>query len=195
MELASIRYVLALIWLLALPVFLFWIGLHPFVRFWRRMGLAATYLLLLAGCAAVSLLLFAWRDALLAVEFGTHPALWAATAVLYLAAAAVEVQARRHLRPRILVGVPELKGEAGPTDLLDQGIYARIRHPRYVGITLGYLSSACLANYLFLWAAVPVLLLAIHTIVLMEERELVLRFGDAYVEYMRAVPRYLPRLG
>lgn len=191
----QVRYVFALIWLLAFPYLLFWIGVHPFVRFWRRMGLAATYTILMGAGTALAVLAWAWRDAILAREFGTHPALWAAAAVTYAGAAWFEVRARRHLKARTLVGVPELKGESGDDRLLTEGIYARVRHPRYVGATLGYASSAFLANYLFLWAAAPLFLLILHTIVLLEERELVARFGDAYVAYMSRVPRYLPRTG
>jgi len=48
---------------------------------------------------------------------------------------------------------------------------------------------------LFLWAALPVLVFLLHTVVLLEERELEERFGDAWREYAARVPRYLPRLG
>ncbi|MDP2956303.1 MAG: methyltransferase [Longimicrobiales bacterium] len=190
----SARYVFALLWLISFPILLFWIALHPFVAFWRRMGLAATYTMLLTGCAAVSAILFGLRGPLLAVEFGTGPVFWGLAAVTFAASLAVEIPARKHLRPPILVGVPELRGEGSREALLTTGIYAKIRHPRYVGATLGYVASAFLANYLFLYAALPVLLLLLHTIVLLEERELLGRFGDPYRAYMERVPRYVPRL-
>ena len=188
------RYGFALLWLVAFPVLLFWIALHPFVAFWRRMGLAATYTILVAGCVTVGALLFTLRGPLLAVEFGTGPVLWALTALTYAASVAVEMQARRHLGMATLVGVPELKAAGAPGELLTQGIYGRVRHPRYAGATLGYVASAFLANYLFLWAALPAFLLLLHTVVLLEERELEDRFGDAWRAYAARVPRYLPRL-
>lgn len=189
----QVRYVFALLWLLSFPVLFLWIAVHPFVAFWRRMGLAATYTILLAGVAALSALLFAVRAPLLAIEFGTGPVLWALAAASYALSLAVETRARKHLKAHILVGVPELRGEADADALLTVGIYARVRHPRYVGATLGYLASAFLANYLLLWAALPVFLLLMHTVVLLEERELEERFGDAWRAYAARVPRYLPR--
>ncbi|GMV07867.1 MAG: hypothetical protein AMXMBFR53_41420 [Gemmatimonadota bacterium] len=190
----SVRYVFALIWLVAFPILLFWLALHPFVAFWRRMGVAATYATLVAGIVAGSALLYTLRGPLLSIEFGTGPVMWALTALAYAASIAVESQARKHLGIATLVGVPEVRGDARSETLLTQGIYARMRHPRYVGATLGYVASAFLANYLFLYAALPVFLFLVHTVVLLEERELLDRFGDDYRAYMDRVPRYLPRL-
>ena len=190
----QVRWVFAVLWLVSFPVLLFWVVLHSFVGFWRRMGATVTYVVLLAGCVGLGAVLFAWRGRILAVEFGVHPVLVGLAAVLTGISAAVDVRARRHLKARTLVGLPELRGESDPEALLDDGIYGRIRHPRYVGAALGYVASACLANYLFLWGAAPLFLLLVHTIVLLEERELVARFGAAYADYMARVPRYLPRL-
>jgi protein-S-isoprenylcysteine O-methyltransferase Ste14 len=94
---------------------------------------------------------------------------------------------------RILMGMPELAGEGGPGRLLCEGIYARIRHPRYIEIGLALLFDAMFTNFLASWvilaAGVPVLLAIIH----IEERELRDRFGEEYVRYCERVPRFLPR--
>lgn len=174
---------------------LFWIALHALVAFWRRMGMAATYVVLLSGVAGAGVILFTLRRPLLAVEFGTGPVLWALAALAWAGALAFETRARKHLRIATLVGVPELRGDAAPDALLTDGIYGRVRHPRYLGAALGYVASAFLANYLLLYAALPAFLLLLHTVVLLEEKELTERFGETYREYARRVPRYLPRLG
>jgi protein-S-isoprenylcysteine O-methyltransferase Ste14 len=64
---------------------------------------------------------------------------------------------------------------------------------RYVGAALGYLASVFFANYLILYAALPVFLVLLHLIVVLEERELEERFGEEYRVYRASVPRYLPR--
>jgi protein-S-isoprenylcysteine O-methyltransferase Ste14 len=192
----QVRHVFALLWLVSLlPLLLFWIALHPFVAFWRRMGLGATYTILVAGAIGMGAILFALRRPLLAVEFGTGPLLWALTAAAYAVSVAFESQARRHLGMGTLVGVPELRGTSAPEALLTEGIYGKVRHPRYAGAVFGYVASAFFANYLFLWAALPAFLLLLHTVVLLEERELEERFGDAWRAYAARVPRYVPRLG
>jgi len=176
------------------PILLFWVALHRFVAFWRRMGLTTTYAILVAGMVGGGVVLFSLRKPLLAVEFGTAPVLWAPAALAYATAVALEVRAR-HLRLATFAGVSELRGDRAPASLLTDGIYGRVRHPRYVASMLGYLASAFLANYLFLYAAAPVYLLVLHTVVLLEERELEERFGEAYRGYADRVPRYLPRFG
>ena len=191
----QVRYVFALLWLVSFPVLLFWVALHPFVAFWRRMGLAATYTILGAGCIGLAVMLFSVRRPLLAVELGTGPLLWTLTAATYVASLAFETRARKLLRMSTLVGVPELRGASAPDALLTEGIYGKVRHPRYVGATLGYVASAFFANYLFLWIALPVFLLLLHTVVLLEERELEERFGAAWRDYAARVPRYVPRVG
>jgi len=192
----QVRYGFALLWLISLlPLLLFWIALHPFVAFWRRMGLAATYTILGAGCVGLGAILFALRGPLLAVELGTGPLLWALTVAAYAVSVAFESQARRHLRMGTLMGVPELRGASEPEALLTGGIYAKVRHPRYVGAVFGYVASAFFANYLFLWAALPAFLLLLHTVVLLEEHELAERFGDVWRDYAARVPRYVPGLG
>jgi protein-S-isoprenylcysteine O-methyltransferase Ste14 len=77
--------------------------------------------------------------------------------------------------------------------LLTQGIYSRIRHPRYVETVLWVLGYALFTNYLALYLTFLFLLLIIHVIVLLEEKELKERFGPAYEEYCRRVPRYIPK--
>ena len=142
---------------------------------------------------SVSVVLFRFRGPLLAVEYGTHPTLWFLAAASYGLAVSIELRCRKHLSVSTLVGVPELRGAASEQALLTEGIYGQMRHPRYVGATLGYVASMFFANYLFLYAALPVLLLLIHIIVVLEERELVERFGDEYRTYKAKVPRYVPR--
>jgi protein-S-isoprenylcysteine O-methyltransferase Ste14 len=79
--------------------------------------------------------------------------------------------------------------------LLTDGIYARMRHPRYVEVVLGTLVYCLIANYvgayIVLGASVPVL----YVVALLEERELRRRFGAAYEAYARRVPRFVPRPG
>jgi protein-S-isoprenylcysteine O-methyltransferase Ste14 len=56
------------------------------------------------------------------------------------------------------------------------------------------LGSALIANYLVLYLVVALLLPGIYVIVRLEEKELRDRFGLAYDEYSRRVPRFLLRI-
>lgn len=102
------------------------------------------------------------------------------------------LQRRRRLTFPVLAGWSELSRDK-PGVLLTDGIYGRMRHPRYVEVVLGTLVYCLIANYagayIVLAAAVPVL----YAVVLLEERELRQRFGAAYTAYARRVPRFFPR--
>lgn len=110
------------------------------------------------------------------------------------AAAHVSRKRRKFLTASILAGVPEVRMDEGKRgELLDQGPYAVIRHPRYVEIVLATLGYAAVSNYTGSWVVAAFAFPLLHLVVLLEERELRDRFGDAYREYCGRVPRYIPR--
>ena len=82
--------------------------------------------------------------------------------------------------------------ERTPRYLLIQGPYAFVRNPMYLAeliLWLGwasfYGSVAVLAAFVLFWAVLT------FGVVPGEERALEARFGAAYLEYTRAVPRWL----
>jgi protein-S-isoprenylcysteine O-methyltransferase Ste14 len=77
--------------------------------------------------------------------------------------------------------------------LVVTGPYRFVRHPFYVAVALAMLGNALAAANWFLLGggALVFVLLAIRTRI--EEAELVARFGDAYLAYMRRTPRFLPK--
>jgi protein-S-isoprenylcysteine O-methyltransferase Ste14 len=185
-------YWLAVLTLLTLPgALLFWYLIHPFAATWRRLGRLPAYTIILALWTLLAYVLWLVREPLLRVRYGFNPWLAALAVVLYAIAVYIEIRCRRHLKFHILAGGPELSRD-DPGKLLDQGIYSRIRHPRYMSLMFGMTAAALFMNYqvvyLMLLACVPL----VYGIVLIEERELKQRFGDAYVEYSRQVPRFIP---
>jgi protein-S-isoprenylcysteine O-methyltransferase Ste14 len=102
-------------------------------------------------------------------------------------------QILHHMSILTILGLPELAPDKCPQQLITTGIYATIRHPRYVQIYLGFLGSALIANYLALYLIVALWLPGIYVIVLLEEKELRDRFDAAYDDYCRRVPRFIPR--
>lgn len=72
------------------------------------------------------------------------------------------------------------------------GIYEKIRHPQAWEAMLWFsfalwLNSPFLVLYSFLW------LLVEYLMVVAEERDLVIRFGQAYVDYRQRTPAFIPR--
>jgi protein-S-isoprenylcysteine O-methyltransferase Ste14 len=192
----SVRYLLALVMITTFPPAVGWWYLtHPLVGFWRRVGRPFFYTVLAVSSIAVIAGMYAIREPLLAVEYGTNKALWPLAVLIYGVSVFIEVRCRKHLKLKILVGVPELAPDGRGGELITQGIYGRIRHPRYMAVWLGTVAVALFANYLAVYVLALVLVPALYLVVVLEERELRERFGEDYVTYSQRVPRFIPWRG
>lgn len=171
-----------------LPIPIYWLVIHPFNSFWKTRVRAAFWF---AGLVAwisglVAFLLF--RHSLLAA---TPPHGMAIAAGFVLIAVEIYLLARveRELGSRRLIGHAELTGTG---ELHTGGLYAHVRHPRYSGMFCAVAGAALLCGTRLLWAVLAIwslfALLAIH----MEEREMAVRFGEAYAAYRKRVPAFLP---
>ena len=190
----EIRYYMALFMLISTPqALIYWLIIHPFVDLWRRVGKGMTYTVLIVMYVACGYLLWSVRGPLLAVEYGTNQWLWLPAIAFYVAAVWIQVRIKKLLTFKIMAGVPELDRSGKGGKLLDTGLYARIRHPRYLAVTLGTVAWALFANYLAVYVFVPLLVIGLVAIAWFEERELVERFGEEYVQYRRSVPMIIPR--
>ena len=75
-----------------------------------------------------------------------------------------------------------------PRTLVAEGIYARLRHPRYVELLIALIGYALIANYLASYFVVALWIPAIcGLIVFLEEEELRDHFGKVYEDYCRRV--------
>ncbi|MBW1852267.1 MAG: isoprenylcysteine carboxylmethyltransferase family protein [Deltaproteobacteria bacterium] len=82
-----------------------------------------------------------------------------------------------------------------PAKLVIAGPYRYVRNPMISGAILILLGEAVLFNSwpLFLWTIVFLVGKMLY-LPLIEEKELKLRFGEPYLEYMTHVPRWVPQL-
>ncbi|MCG8468201.1 MAG: isoprenylcysteine carboxylmethyltransferase family protein [Gemmatimonadetes bacterium] len=192
----AVRYWLALLALLMVPqAILYWFIVHPFISTWRRLGKGPTYALLTLMYVGCGYLLWRARGPLLATEYGTNPWLWGPAALLYIGANAIQMMIRKQLRFSVLAGSPELEAGGKGGELLETGVYARVRHPRYIAVVLGVAAWALFTNYLAIYALVPALIMGLAGVAWFEERELLERFGEPYADYRARVPMLFPRLG
>ncbi|MFQ5928018.1 MAG: methyltransferase family protein, partial [Terriglobia bacterium] len=190
----NIKYYLALVIVTTWPpALIFWFVIHPFIAFWRKLGATLTYTILISFMLVSAAGLFLIRDALLAVHYPTNYFLLALAVVLYGTACVIYFQRKKHLTFRILTGLPELDSKKHEPKLLTQGIFARTRNPRYLEVLLGLLSLAFVTNYLALYLLFLLSLIAIYFIVLLEEKELRVRFGKEFEDYCQRVPRFIPK--
>jgi protein-S-isoprenylcysteine O-methyltransferase Ste14 len=81
-----------------------------------------------------------------------------------------------------------------PKELVVTGFYRYVRNPIYIGVMLIFLAHFLWFGYWKLLLYAVLSLLGVHFfIVLYEEPALKRRFGAAYEEYLKRVPRWIPR--
>ena len=184
--------VASFVWIGLPPAVGYWFMLHPFIDFWRRRGKTLTFSVLTLAFVGMMVALNLMRDTVLAREFGTHWTLWVTAAASYAFSINIEVRCRKYLKFSTLAGVPEVDADQAGRQLLDQGIYARVRHPRYIAVTFGMLAVALFCNYLAVWLLIPGTVVSLWAIAVLEERELVASMGSTYEEYRTRVPMFMP---
>ncbi|MEQ8768729.1 MAG: isoprenylcysteine carboxylmethyltransferase family protein [Planctomycetota bacterium] len=193
----TLRNVLGAFLLITLPAGIaYWLVIHPFVGFWRRfkprVALIVSFLVMIVLGVIMA---FQVPRLMGNHDYGTQPVLIGVGIALLGLSIWINRSCRIVLSLRTLAGVPELQGKGIlPPTLLRQGIYNRIRHPRYVSIALQVIGMACVINYLATWICVAAGVAGLLLIVFFEERELEARFGERYRAYRREVPRFIPRL-
>ena len=178
----------AIVLFLQLPIPIYWFVVHPFGKFWRTRTSTAFTLGLLASWPPVTMCLVLFHRELFAIR---QPPVAAVVAGLVLIGCEIGIfwRAHRDLGTARLVGKTEMSGGG---ELARQGIYGRIRHPRYTGSFIAVLGACLLANTGAAWIAGAAWALLMLAAISMEERELRERFGAAYEDYCRRVPRFIP---
>jgi protein-S-isoprenylcysteine O-methyltransferase Ste14 len=185
-------YVALMMTVWAPPAIAAWYLIHPFARFWRRLGTVASFCIVYSLLISACLLLWEFSPALIGSDWGFQPLLLVPAVAAAGAGAVIARGRRKYLKQRILVGVPEISRH-NRGRLLADGIYGRTRNPRYLEFLAFSLAYVAFANYSGPWVLYALMYPAIHLVVLLEERELRERFGAEYEEYCRRVPRYIPK--
>jgi protein-S-isoprenylcysteine O-methyltransferase Ste14 len=192
--LRKILDILAFVYALAFfPAPFFWLVIHPFIHVWKRFGNRAFWLALpVWSAAALGLGLLAPR--LYAERIPRNAFTAVAGAALVGAGLMIGHHVHRVLGLKRLGGLPEVNPVRYPGALVEAGLYARVRHPRYLEYMISFFGWGLLTG------ATGILGLAFLTVLMylivapLEERELRRRYGERYARYARTVPRFLPRL-
>jgi protein-S-isoprenylcysteine O-methyltransferase Ste14 len=131
----------------------------------------------------------------ISLALGAHPMAWAAQLAGVAALAVGLALFVASLRRFATVGQGTLAPWDPPRALVVRGPYRFVRNPMISGVVFVLLGEALVLCSLphAVWAAAFLALNAVY-LPLVEEPQLERRFGEAYREYRRHVPRVLPRL-
>ena len=134
----TVRYYVALILVVLVPpIVVFWCAVHPLAAVWRRVGPWIAYSVLLGIVFVLGWGCFLLREVLMGRDLGTHLLALVLGLPLYWISISLEVQIRKYLTLKTLVGWPELAPNGMEGKLLKEGIYGRVRHPRYASTMVG----------------------------------------------------------
>jgi protein-S-isoprenylcysteine O-methyltransferase Ste14 len=193
MLLTAVDYIALFYLVLLLWIPFYWLVFHAAIGFWRRWGNRAFWVALPVWLIFAAGIVNA-RHELFARRLERNALTWMAGCVLFLVASWLDVQTRHAFGWRRLVGLTELNPQHSLCAVIHAGIYARVRHPRYLLYMLMVLSMAFLtgAPAIFVLAFLNILMYQI--LAPLEERELLGQYGPQYEEYQRMVPRFVPHL-
>ncbi len=192
----AVRYYFAFALLCGLPyVIIGWSIIHPLARFWRRIGGYYASILSFSVLGGTIVIINIFKRDLLATDLGYNIFLVILSVIIWSAGLIFRLKYLKPLTFSILIGKPEIFKDEYPGKLLTEGVYSKIRHPRYLQLFLVFLGFAVYANYLMPYIFLFVYSVFMPFVIFLEERELRERFGTEYQSYCDKVPyRLIPRI-
>jgi protein-S-isoprenylcysteine O-methyltransferase Ste14 len=184
---------IALITLIVWPVIpLFWIPVHLFPRFFRKLKLF-TYAIPVIAWLPVAYLIYQNRDLLLYYKLN-FPGIIRGTGIfLLIAGSGMHLWTAKLLDFWGLIGLPEVY-EKMKGRLVATGAFSVVRHPTYLAHTIMFTGVFLASGVISVGIVTCVDFLVINLFVIpLEEKELLGRFGEEYRDYMKKVPKLIPR--
>ena len=87
-------------------------------------------------------------------------------------------------------------GEAtNQPELIDSGVYSRVRHPMYLGILLSCLGFFFISPSLLSFGVWITFFILYDRMAAYEERDLIHKLGEEYIAYQKLVPKWFPHTG
>ncbi len=172
---------------------LFWIPVHLMTGLFRKLGLA-TYVLSIFVWLPIAYFLYLLKDVLLSDRMSIPSFLSFLGWVLFIPGLILHFLTGIYLRFG-LIGVPEVSDKIR-VNLVKKGPFAVARHPTYLAHTMIFVGAFFISGVLTVGLIAIFDFLTVQLIIIpFEERELQRRFGEEYLEYMKKVPKFFPRIG
>lgn len=177
-------------------VLVFWLILHTKIERWRKVGKGAYWIAAIGWPLTAGPLIY-FRATLFQVQFPSlpppGPGLILLGLVVLAAGLTVATKASRIIPLRTLAGLPELEPQKNPQLLLKSGIYSQTRNPVYLAHWLVILAASLISGYAANWMLFAADCLVLPLMIRAEERELLVRYGTEFADYMVRVPRFIPK--
>ena len=185
------RYFLGLVLIVIMPVVItFWVVIHGGSKQWRKRSPEMAYSFAGFFILIVVLLSWSYRQQILGSDLGFNLLLFSSGALIYIASFALWRPVKKHLDFKTFAGVPEVTNRK--IELIQDGPFAIVRHPRYLMVAIGIAGWCMMSNYAGGYLMGLLSIAGLFLIVWLEERDLLIRFGNEYRSYQKQVPKLIP---
>ncbi len=184
----------AIVTIMLIPLVpLFWIPVHGFPQFFKRLGIF-TYVTPLITWLPIAGVIYASRTWILRYQFALPVFIQIAGWLVFAGGVLLQLWTLRLLGGLRIMGLPEVT-DMMENKIVTSGPYTVIRHPTYVSHTMMFTGVFLVSGVIILGIVALVDAVIVNLLVIpLEDRELIMRFGDAYKEYKNRVPAYFPRI-
>ncbi len=170
---------------------LFWIPVHGFSRFFKRIGIF-TYITPLITWLPVVWGIYTGRSWILSYSIELNAVLQAIGWAVFICGVILQVWTLRILGGLRIIGLPEVT-RLVESRVFMSGPFSVIRHPTYASHTIMFAGVFLISGVLALAVITLLDIIIINAFVIpLEDRELIERFGDEYREYKDHVPAFFP---
>lgn len=170
---------------------LFWVPVHGLSRFFKRIG-GLTYIMPALIWPPLAYFIYLNRAFLLHYRIDLHPFISIAGIAILTGGTMLQIWAGRLLSLLGLMGLPEVSLKAKGR-LVTGGPFSFVRHPTYLAHTLMFGGAFLLSGVMAVGVVALLDFLVINAVIIpLEEKELLIRFGEEFVQYKKRVPRYFP---
>jgi protein-S-isoprenylcysteine O-methyltransferase Ste14 len=185
---------IALLTIIIWPVIpLFWIPVHGLSRFFKKIG-GFTYIMPALLWPPLAYFIYLNRAFLLHYRIDLHVLIRISGLVILLGGMALQIWTGRLLTLLGLMGLPEIFPKAKGR-LATEGAFSFVRHPTYLSHTFMVSGVFLLTGVIAVGVVTMFDFLVVNAVIIpLEERELLSRFGEEYVQYKKRVPRYFPAI-
>jgi protein-S-isoprenylcysteine O-methyltransferase Ste14 len=183
---------IALLTIIVWPVIpLFWIPVHGLSVFFKRIG-GLTYIMPALIWPPLAYFIYLNRGFLLHYRIDLHPVIRIAGTVILIGGTMLQIWTGRLLSLLGLMGLPEVSPKAKGR-LVTGGAFSFVRHPTYLAHTLIFGGAFLLSGVIAAGGVALLDFVVINAVIIpLEEKELLVRFGEEFVQYKKRVPRYFP---
>ena len=134
--------------------------------------------------------MWSYRTQLLGSDLGFNVVLFSLGLVVYIASFVLWRPVKKHLDFKTFAGVPEVTDTK--IELIQDGPFAIVRHPRYLMVAIGVIGWCLMSQYTGAYWIGLLSVVGLFLVVWLEEKDLVIRFGDDYRAYQKQVPQLIP---